>query len=396
MRLSRREWLSVSAGVAAGWAVCGSGFAIGQDDDVELRLETIHENGPSSNRLNLVFAAEGFDARSLDQFDRVVTSLTRGLAGHPIFREYSNFVNLYRIAAASKRPWDGSGAGTVFGVRIGTHNKDLAVDWGAVEKRMPPSLPKNHVLSILVQGAEAMRAKGGGRPRQGRMVTGSAWSVFLHEMGHALGMLGDEYPDGGAVSEELSINVSPTGRDVPWAPLLAGSPRGLGVFKVPGIQRTFWKGEEECVMGQNLDDFGPICRWGVTMGILRHVRLIDETSPRAGGAVSSKETDRLRAKFLHPKGHALRTRWVARKVGSERDFAALPHLTGRSVRWETLERERGWQPLQPVGDAALVSDLDAGRHIVVAYAEDPSAWIAADPWGFSRDVAAWGVEKSDE
>lgn len=386
----------MSAGAAAGWAVGGPAFALGQDDRVELRLEAIHENGPSSNRLNLVFAAEGFDARNLDQFDRVVASLARGLAAHPIFAEYANFVNLYRIAAVSRHPWDGSGKGTIFGVKAGTQNKDLAVDWDLVERRMPAGLPKNHVLALIVQGAEAMRAKGGGRPRQGRLATGSTWSVFLHEMGHALGMLGDEYPDGGAISEELSINVSSTGRDVPWAPLLAGSPKGLGVYKVPGIQRTFWKAEEECIMGQNLDDFGPVCRWGMTMGLLRHVRLIDETAPKAGGVVSSKKVDRLRAWFLHPKGHALRTRWAARKVDSERDFAALPHLSGRSVRWETLDRERGWQPLRPVGDAALLSDLEVGRHIVVAYAEDPSGWIAADPWGVSRDIAAWGVEALDK
>jgi hypothetical protein len=383
----------MSAGAAAGWAVAGPPFARAQDDD--LRLETIHENGPASNRLCLVFAAEGFDARNLDQFDRVVSSLARGLAAHPIFAEYANFVNLYRIAAASRRPWDGSGEGTIFGVKVGTQNKDLAVDWNAVQKRMPAALPKKHVLSLIVQGAEAMRAKGGGQPRQGKLATGSTWDVFLHEMGHALGMLGDEYPDGGAISEELSINVSSTGRDVPWAPLLAGSPKGLGVYKVPGIRRTFWKGEEECIMGQNLDDFGPVCRWGMTMGILRHVRLIDEVSPRAS-VVSSKDADRLSAKFLHPKGHALRTRWAARKVESERDFAALPHLTGRSVKWETLEGERGWRALRPVGDAALLSDLEPGRHIVVAYAEDPSGWIVADPWGTSRDVAAWGVEKRDK
>jgi len=386
MRISRREWLALSAGATAGLALP----AFGQDE--KLRLETIREIGPASNRLNFVFAAEGYDARSLEQFDRTISDLTRRLGEHAVFGEYSNFINTYRIREASSRPWDGTGKGTVFGVRVGSQNQDLVLDWAAAAKKLPASMPKNHVLAIIVNGAEALRSKGGGAPRQGRLATGSTWDIFLHEIGHALGMLGDEYPDGGALSEELSINVSPTGRDVPWAPLLEGSPRGLGITKVPGIHRTFWKGEEQCIMAQNSNDFGPVCRWGMVLGILRHVRLIEESTPARDQVVTPKTADRLDIKTLAPRGHGLRVRWVSRSVASAKEFAAMQFLTPKAVRWETLEREKGWEPLRTAEGGVRLSELAPGRHIVVAFIEDRHDWIVQDPWGTSRDVAAWAVE----
>lgn len=386
MRLTRRRWLALSAGGAGALAV---GIPLRAQDD-PLRLEKVDAPGPVENRVNLVFVAEGFTKRGLGAFEETVDDLARRLLRHEIFTEYSNFFNIHRIRSASRSDWNGTGKGTRFGVKVGTQNRDLSVDWKKVYSQLPKNFPRKHVLILIVNHSEAMRAKGGGGPTAGRLACGSSWPVFLHEFGHALGHLGDEYPDGGPLSK-YTVNVSMSKKDIPWQKMLGGRRNRLGIFKVEGIKRTFWRGEEDCLMGQDAEDFGPICRWGMVLGLHRHTRLLESAEPDEG-TVDATKTGELRVRRLVPRGHDIDSFFVWRPASEVKRSDLKPE----TLRPRDLTRKKGWGTLRTAagGDGLSVStrNLPRGRNIVLAYARDNHRWIADDPRGSARDVRIWTVD----
>lgn len=390
---SRREFLAASAGTLASLSLP----AIAQDRPAP-RLETLVRSGADDNRVNLVFASEGFEARAMARFDQTIRALSDRLGRHPIFSEYSNFWNVHVLRAPSAKNWDGTGDGSRFGTRAGDGNEGLLVDWAKVRRELAPALPEKHVLALIVHNAEALRSKGGGSPLQGTLATGSDWMIFLHELGHALGLLGDEYPDGGPLYRDLSVNVSLVERPVPWEPMLREGAAGVGVYKVEGLQRTFWKAERACLMGQDLDDLGPVCRWGMVLGLHRHTRLI-ESSTRTDVVATPANARELTVRFLSPSGHSLTRLFVARRLQDARQHALVRNLTAPQVTRETFSRSHGWRDVRTVptreGDGVRILDLGPGHHLVAAYAEDRHDWIAADPEGVARDVVAWAVTVPD-
>lgn len=374
-RLTRRDWLALSVGSAAGLAF---GLPL-HGQDRELKLEKLRAPGPAWNRVNFVFLAEGFASGSLGTFEAVVHDLSSRLERHEIFREYRNFLNFYTIPAASKKDWDGTGEGTRFGVKMGRNNLDLDVDWRRVYAGLPRGMPEKHVLVLIVHRSEAARAKGGGTDTRGRLATGSSWPVFLHELGHALGLLGDEYPDGGPIGK-ASVNVSTSADRIPWKPML--DRRGVGIRRVDGLRRTLWKGEERCLMAQSAADFGPVCRWGMVLGIHRHTRLLESVQP-AEGRISGGE---VRARLLSPNGHDLLTRIVYRPA----EGVDVSSLTPERIDAEALTRRHGWRELRVDRRGGEISArTPRGKNVVVAFAEDRHEWIAADPGGVARDVRIW-------
>ena len=189
-------------------------------------VETIIDNGPTWNRVDLAILGDGYTEAELGEYATDVTNLIAGFFAESPFDEYASFFNVHRVDVKSNQ----SGVGQLpegdcpegdtallmcFG---GVGNRVLQIDIGrAKEAANHEDVPDwDHILAL----ANTDRYGGTGyflhkiTTASGHEEEGCTKDIALHEFGHAFTNLGDEYfvVDSGTrytgTEEELPANLS--------------------------------------------------------------------------------------------------------------------------------------------------------------------------------------------
>ena len=164
------------------------------------KWEPVSITGDSSNRIDLVIVSEGYTASEMGKFTQDVNAMHAGLFSEDPFLEYARYFNVWKVEVPSNE----SGADhpaqtpplmrdTAFDARVGrvTYVNERKV-FRAIGG-LPP-VARDSVV-VLVNDP----ASGGGAGRAAVVTTGlqgdSFVNVALHELGHALANLADEYID---------------------------------------------------------------------------------------------------------------------------------------------------------------------------------------------------------
>ena len=161
-------------------------------------FRTLVRHGPSADRLDIVLVAEGFSARSEGDFYLYAKGVVETLREHEPFARYWRYINVHALYAPS--PGDGIGrlkadARTLFGShfreREGTGvEADVAKIQAEVLIGLPDDVDADQIAVICND------------PRDGGTAHGDTVSLstivdlgttVVHELGHTLGTLGDEY-----------------------------------------------------------------------------------------------------------------------------------------------------------------------------------------------------------
>jgi MYXO-CTERM domain-containing protein len=212
---------------STGWA-CLSLIAV-VVTPAQAAYETMVDNGPSSNRVDVVFLGDGYTA---PQLSTVYPAHVNGMLAHLFdhgedpYPRYRNFFNVHRVDVVSNQ----SGADVP---PLGVF-RDTALDAkyfydGATDRLLYVNTTKaNAALASGLAGApfgaevklvtvnDARYGGGGGAYAVYAGGNGSAAEIALHEMGHSFNGLADEY--GGNVSAysggepgEPNVSRDPTG-----------------------------------------------------------------------------------------------------------------------------------------------------------------------------------------
>ncbi len=171
-------------------------------------LDTMVNNGPTANRVNMVFIGDGYQAHELNTVyvDHIQATLGY-LFNHPLsepFGRYQNYFNVHRVNIASIQ----SGADDpINGIFVNTA-LDASFNWGnsGIDRLLYFSNAKaNAALNAAISGTGIdvdMRfgtvnvSKYGGGGRQWAVYAGGnsfASELALHEVGHSYANLADEY-----------------------------------------------------------------------------------------------------------------------------------------------------------------------------------------------------------
>lgn len=183
-------------------------------------VTTIIDNGPTSNRIDMVMVGDGYTLAELGDYAvHVDDILPTFFAEHP-YDDYATYFNVHRVDVVS--PESGVDNDPSQGV-----TKDTALDmgyWcGGTERLLCVSVSKayahanaapdnDHVLAL----ANSTKYGGAGYSSDDLATlagdNGQAIELALHETGHSLGNLADEYSYGGPSNfsgpEPLSVNLS--------------------------------------------------------------------------------------------------------------------------------------------------------------------------------------------
>jgi hypothetical protein len=184
-------------------------------------VTTIVQNGNPANRVDLTILGDGYAAIDMPAYDYRVQQLVNNFFAQEPFREYQRYFNLHRITVAS------SESGADHPERYPVQFRDTALDapyncagiqrlicvnmtkvLNVVSRSVTPT--QRDILIVLVNDPEY-----GGSG--GALVVASAnvavTELVLHELGHSLGLLADEYggapyAPGGYYPEPSSANIT--------------------------------------------------------------------------------------------------------------------------------------------------------------------------------------------
>lgn len=184
---------------------------------------TILDNGPPSNRVDLVFVGDGYTAGELGLYAGAVDNALASLIAAEPFQSYSPLINVHRVDVISND--SGVDHDPVYPIW-----RDTAMDMGfwcsGMERLLCIDLTLAYQFAYNAPDVDQVLAAanstkyGGAAYRfgtDGKLVTFSAGNFYagetlLHEIGHSLGNLADEYDYGDGTTytgpEPVEPNIS--------------------------------------------------------------------------------------------------------------------------------------------------------------------------------------------
>lgn len=259
-------------------------------------VETIYNSGPDDKRLNIVILGDGYKESELNQFILDAKSFANQLFSESPYLEYKNYFNVYAIKVPSKE----SGAnhpGTATDVTepdipvkvvdnyfgsafdaFGIHRLLVPTNYNAINSVMASNFPAYDQIIMLVN-SPYYGGSGGGNLSTFSMHP-SANQIGIHELGHSLGNLTDEYYAGDQYAGESANMTQQTDPAlVKWSNWMNFDNVGIYQHCCGGNSAQWYRPHEDCKMRVLNADFCPVCKEGTIERIHSLVMPIDSFLP---------------------------------------------------------------------------------------------------------------------
>jgi IgA Peptidase M64 len=173
-------------------------------------LKILRETGARDVRINIVILAEGYTADEQGAFDFDATNMINTLLADPIYSSYGQFFNVYSIFVASNEsgadhPSTNIYVNTYFNSTFGSFGIDRLLTIppndidsnyndgeGKVFNLLANLLPEYDVVILLVNDSKYGGSAG---PVAIASTNQLSTEIAIHELGHTVVHLGDEYSD---------------------------------------------------------------------------------------------------------------------------------------------------------------------------------------------------------
>ena len=315
-------------------------------------FSTIVTNGPATNRINLVLFSEGYTSSQMGQFLVDATNAANAFLGTEPYAEYSNYFNVFAIATNSAH----SGSthltyypfvanNTCFNstyespddyfitIPPNTADGNNLDGQGKINSLLLSYLPStNNNLPALLVNDSTLGGSDGGSSDYGKTAISSTNNlsyILVHESGHTLGNLGDEYtaayPGYSTNDVEPNTTTNTTYSTIKWnawiptntpLPTPLSYATTVGLFTGAHYHTTGWyRPYENCIMQSSGVGFCPVCQEALVLAIYGKARPIDARSP-ATNNLNSAAVPMLTfsLNLLQPATHSLNVQWLTNSV----------------------------------------------------------------------------------
>ena len=351
------------------------------------RAEPVHDvwqNGDPANRVDIAILGDGYTAADLAKYAADVDALlTRFFAEEP-FHTYRRYFNVHRIDVVSAESGSDHPASNVYrNTALGSSfdcagiTRLICVDMVAVNDVLVRSVTADqHDLTIVLVNDPEYGGSGG------QVATGSIHAdvveIMLHETGHTLGLLADEYDydsqlcDTGAEPFAANVTMQSDRAQIKWNAWIAAQtplPTTSVAPALPGLYlgaqycpQAKYRPTYDSRMRSLYRPFEQINTEALTKHVYDFVSPIDDvvrkTTTTAAGADES-----FAVRMPAPVDHALNVRWTIDGTVAAR----TPSLTIKA------------------------GTLSPGSHHIVLRVSDPTPFVKNDPDGVLRESRAFDV-----
>jgi len=162
-------------------------------------FETIINNGPSQNRVDIAVLGDGYTAGEQDKYKNDVQIFLQGFFAQEPFHEYQRYFNVHRIDVTSNQSGADHPDRSVFvdtaldgSYGCGGIERLLCVNTGKVNLIIANTLsPTQHDMTLVIVNDAEYGGSGGSIAVAS--TNAAVVELVLHEEGHSFGLLGDEY-----------------------------------------------------------------------------------------------------------------------------------------------------------------------------------------------------------
>jgi hypothetical protein len=378
----------------------------------QFTIDEILVTGPTNQRINIVFLAEGYTESELSDFAYdAQTALDYLLSIEPL-SSYISYFNAYRINVISNESGsdhpgtapDCPGSEPV--ITVDTYFNSSYDSWDIHRLlTIPPNsfdsdpangrdkvydllanlLPEYDIIFIIVN----CDMYGGSGGRFAIFSTNqSAVEIAAHEVGHSFVDLDDEYEYGewGYDDPDIAPNTTKeTEREnIKWNPWIEPStpiptPEDemmygtvVGLFEGAHYNPTGWyRPKYDCKMNHLYVPFCEVCQEAWIKEIYSFLNAIVGYEPQQTFlTIEVNESIEFSVDVLVPTGHTLDIEW-------QLNGNAIPGATGTSYQLNG-------------------ADLTAGQHTITVVVTDPTDFVMNDPAELLSDTQLWNVEKEED
>ncbi len=347
-------------------------------------------NGPGSTRLNIAVLSEGYTSSELPEFLSDATNVLTAFLGAAPYNEYRSYFNAAALFVAS--PESGSdhpaypqSRQTYFNSSYDLSDRLLTIPLdqtgvGKVKALMNSMMPEAD-LTILIVNDLVSGGSGGPILITSRNVSSS--QIVVHESGHTLAGLGDEYNDplpGSSDLEEPNTTRQTNRNSIKWSawistntplptPELPEYLNQVGLFTGAHYQSEGWyRPKQDCGMRHLGVPFCEVCTEALIRTIYKKVRSIEAYSPAITNfSLTTSEPLSFHVSTLQPASHSLSLQWFVNQT-------AVPGETNQSLLW-------------------VNNTLPQGIYSVSAEVRDLTPLVRNDPDNSLSNRVSWQIFK---
>lgn len=355
-------------------------------------LIKIQENGPRSNRVNVVIVGDGYTSSDSAKFITDLGKFKTAMLSDPTLNRYASYHNFYGVFVASNQSGaDADNIKTDANCSDGTakSNKDtyfgsyycasniqrlLVANSSLAQSTAKSLIPEAQVVAVLVNSSVY-----GGSGGSIAVANSGAPEIIAHEIGHSYVGLADEYDytAGYTPSEKINATAISDRTNIRWKDwILPSTPMPtpetntynsvVGAFEGANYQATGWyRPMLNCRMKSNGVNLCSVCAEAWTLRIYKDLRLFDTWTPNTNLLQWNSQTS-VQFSPLHPyTGSPLSYEWW---------------LDGIKTK---------------ITDTIFKETLNPGSHTLKAIAFDPSPSVKNDPSGLLKDTLTWQINASN-
>ncbi|KPJ56622.1 MAG: hypothetical protein AMJ42_05125 [Deltaproteobacteria bacterium DG_8] len=353
-------------------------------------VEKIEDHGSDANRMVWVIMGDGYTSLQLDDFHQDVEGLIDEFFALSPWTEYKNFINIYRIDVISNESGADHPSSNIY---VDTA-LDATYDTYGISRLLTVNDSRAFDFASAVSSFDAVMVIVND-PQYGG--SGGATSVFsnhesssrigLHEAGHLIGGLADEYetpypgfPEG---DSEPNVTYQTEFEYIPWKNWIEnGTPLptpeipneyGVGIYEGARYRSTgIYRPTYNSLMRSLNAPYGPINSEALIINLYDYVDPIDESTPAEDNVFLSPDSYLLQfsVKLADPYSESVMINWMIDGVIQE------------SENDDTLTID--------------ASTLKKGSHEVKVLVTDYTSLVRNDPQGLLSSSRTWRLKKESE
>ncbi len=302
-------------------------------------VEDIKVFNDGYERINFVILSEGYQASELDQFITDATSFTNSLFSQSPFLEYADYFNVYAIKVPSNESGaDHPGTGSTSDetgwpiptITVDTYFNATYDSYGShrllyyeidgnnanntaakINTVLANNFPTYDQALILVN-SPYYGGSGGEFPMASTGI--SANEIAIHELGHSLFNLKDEYYASGFEGEAINMTQESNTSLVKWKNWINENGVHVYPYGASGVPATWYRPHQNCKMRVLGAPFCSVCKEGMIEKIHDLISPIGSYAPVSNAITPSTYPVDFQLNLIKPNPDTLESSWTLNTI----------------------------------------------------------------------------------